>query len=40
MAWLELTVQTGADSIDDTAAMLTAAGFQNDAIDPPGEKTT
>ena len=28
MAWLELTVQTGADSIDDTAAMLTAAGFQ------------
>ena len=28
MAWLALTVQTGADSIDDTAAMLTAAGFQ------------
>ena len=28
MAWLEITIQTGADSIDDTAAMLTAAGFQ------------
>ncbi len=28
MAWLEITVQTSADSIDDTAAMLTAAGFQ------------
>ena len=27
MAWLELTVQTDADSIEDTAAMLTAAGF-------------
>ena len=28
MAWLEITVQTDANSIDDTAAMLTAAGFQ------------
>ena len=28
MAWLEITVHTTADSIDDTAAMLTAAGFQ------------
>ena len=28
MAWLEITVQTSANSIDDTAAMLTAAGFQ------------
>ncbi|MBE6941010.1 MAG: 50S ribosomal protein L11 methyltransferase [Ruminococcaceae bacterium] len=27
MAWLEITVSTTADSIDDTAAMLTAAGF-------------
>ena len=27
MAWLEITVHTTADSIDDTAAMLTAAGF-------------
>ena len=28
MAWLEITVHTTADSIDETAAMLTAAGFQ------------
>ena len=28
MAWLEITVRTTADSIDDTAAVLTAAGFQ------------
>ena len=28
MAWLEITVHTSANSIDDTAAMLTAAGFQ------------
>ena len=28
MAWLEITLHTTADSIDDTAAMLTAAGFQ------------
>ena len=28
MAWLEITVRTTKDSIDDTAAMLTAAGFQ------------
>ena len=28
MAWLEITIQTGADSIDDMAAMLTASGFQ------------
>ncbi len=28
MAWLEITVHTTAASIDDTAAMLTAAGFQ------------
>ena len=27
MAWLEITVHTTADSIDDTAAMLTAAGY-------------
>jgi len=27
MAWLEITVHTTADSIDDTAAMLTAVGF-------------
>ena len=27
MAWLEITVSTTAESIDDTAAMLTAAGF-------------
>ena len=27
MAWLEITVHTTAASIDDTAAMLTAAGF-------------
>ena len=27
MAWLEITIHTTADSIDDTAAMLTAAGF-------------
>ncbi len=27
MAWLEITVSTTADSIDDTAAMLSAAGF-------------
>ena len=28
MAWLEITVHTSAQTIDDTAAMLTAAGFQ------------
>ena len=28
MAWLEITVQTSAQTIEDTAAMLTAAGFQ------------
>lgn len=28
MAWLEITVHTDTNSIDDTAAMLTAAGFQ------------
>ena len=28
MAWLEITIHTTADSIDETAAMLTAAGFQ------------
>ena len=27
MAWLEITISTTADSIDDTAAILTAAGF-------------
>ena len=27
MAWLEITISTTADSIDDTAAMLSAAGF-------------
>ncbi len=27
MAWLEITIHTSADSIDDTAAMLTAAGY-------------
>ena len=27
MAWLEITLHTTADSIDDTAAMLTAAGY-------------
>ncbi len=29
MAWLEITVHTAPDTIDDTAAMLTAAGFQD-----------
>ena len=28
MAWLEITIHTSANSIDDTASMLTAAGFQ------------
>ena len=28
MAWLEITVHTTSDSIDETAGMLTAAGFQ------------
>ena len=28
MAWLEITVQTSAQTIEDTAALLTAAGFQ------------
>ena len=28
MAWLEITVRTTAESIEDTAAILTAAGFQ------------
>ncbi len=28
MAWLEITVHTSAQTIEDTAAMLTAAGFQ------------
>ena len=28
MAWLEITIHTTADSIEDTAAFLTAAGFQ------------
>ena len=27
MAWLEITLHTTANSIDETAAMLTAAGF-------------
>ena len=28
MAWLEVTVHTTADSIEDTAAFLTASGFE------------
>ena len=33
MAWLEITLHTTSDSIDETAAMLTAAGFQELVIE-------